>query len=468
MDEENNKVGVLIMRRITISLFLLTTIIFAIDVNDNIGFSHPLGSYSDSVQISDMKPATDSTQLKPVALTKYPPDAPASNIPLLRWTIPPGTVYYEIEFLTAPAENPNDTSPSIYQFYASREVFVNGYSIDLSTYPGNHLFWRVRGLDFSGNPIGVFSDAAPLYIDHTLAQILKPISNTGYKAANIPMPLYPVYSWIPVYGAVNYEVELTTVPPENPNGISPSQYQLRRQIIKVATDCYDEEALSTPGTYYWRVRGLDESGSPIGVYSDAEEFTVSPADGSYAATFGDSITHGGGAISYSPANVEYSFQTYLSFPTINLGKSGDTSETMLNRFDEDVLPYQPRFLIIMGGSNSLRGGIPADQVIGELAAIRDKCLLYGIRPIFLTLPPIIPEAIKKAFNEDTVPNWQEEFANVNSFIREQQYYIDIEPDFLDANHDLPPHYAVDGLHLDIEGKELMAQIINANWSRETQ
>ncbi len=452
------------MKRITMIIFLLTTIFFAIYVNDNVGVS----KYSDSSAISDMKTAADSTQLKPVALTNYPPEAPAPNIPLLQWTIPPGSVYYEIEFLSAPPENPNETTPSIYQFFASREVFVNGYSIDLSSYPDNHLFWRVRGIDFSGNPIGVFSDAVPLYIDHTMPQILKPISNTGYKAVNMPMPLYPVYSWIPVYGAVNYEVELTTVPPENPNGISPSQYQLRTQTVYGSFDCYDEEALSTPGTYYWRVRGLDESGSPIGVYSDAEEFTVSPTAGSYAATFGDSITHGGGAISYSPANVEYSFQTYLAFPNINLGKSGDTSETMLNRFDEDVLAYQPRYLIIMGGSNSLRGGVPADQVTTELAAIRDKCLIYGIRPIFLTLPPIIPEAIKKAFNEDTASNWQEDFAAVNSFIREQQYYIDIEPDFIDANHNLAPHWAVDGLHLDIEGKKLMAQIINANWSRVTQ
>jgi lysophospholipase L1-like esterase len=456
------------VRKVTIILLLLTTIIYCIGLNDNIGFSKnkPLmeTGYSNEEQ-SDINPATDSTQLKPLALTKYLPNAPAPNIPLLQWTIPAGSVYYEIEFLTAPAENPNNTSPSIHRFYSSREVFVNAYSIDLSAYPENQLYWRVRGLDFDGNPIGVFSDATPLYIDHTLPQILKPISNTGYKAVNMPMPLYPVYSWVPVYGAVYYEVELTAVPPENPNGISPSQYQLRRQIIKGATDCYDEQALSTPGTYYWRVRGIDEFGGPIGVFSDAEEFTVSPTAGNYAGTFGDSITHGGGAVSYSPANVEYSFQTYLSFPTINLGKSGDTTETMLNRFDDDILPYHPRFLIIMGGANSLRGGAPSDQVISELAAISDECILYGIRPIFLTLPPINPDAIKKALHEDTVPNWQEEFAAVNSFIREQQYYIDIEPDFLGPDYHLPPRWAVDGLHLDIEGKKLIAQIINANWLR---
>ena len=141
---------------------------------------------------------------------------------------------------------------------------------------------------------------------------------------------------------------------------------------------------------------------------------------------------------------------------------------MLNRFNHDVLPYHPRFLIILGGTNSLRGGVPATQVIKELSAIRDKSLAQGIRPIFLTLPPINPAAISQAFDEQTVPNWQKEFATVNSFIRQQRYYIDLEPYFIDDNHELPPYFATDGLHLDIEGKKLMALIINTNWSRVTK
>ncbi|MBP2627345.1 MAG: hypothetical protein H6Q68_2056 [Firmicutes bacterium] len=431
-------------------------------------FHKPLGFYSDSVSITEIDSDTKQAKLKPVPKTKYPENAPAPNIPLLTWTIVPGAVYYEIEFLSDLAENPNDIIPSRYQISSSREVFTNGYSINLSNYPGNHLYWRVRALNYSGDPLGVFSDATEIFIDHTLPQVLKPISNTGYENANMPMPLYPVYSWLPIAGAVNYEVELTVDLPENPNGIEPSKHQIRHSIVQGGSgDYYDEEALITPGTYYWRVRGLDKDGNPVGVYSDAETFIVDHTIGNYAATFGDSITHGGGAISYSPADMEYSFQTYLAFPTINLGKSGDTSETMLNRFNNDVLPYHPKFLIIMGGSNSLRGGIPSTQVIKELTAIQGKCLTHGIRPIFLTLPPINPLAINQAFNEETVPDWQQQFAAVNSFIRSQRYYIDLEPYFMDENHELPAYYAIDGIHLDIEGKKLMGLIINANWARMT-
>lgn len=431
-------------------------------------FHNPLGFYSNSVSITKLSSGNEETLFKPVPRTLFPENSPAPNIPLLIWQTVPGAVYYEIEFLSSLPENPNDISPSLYQVYSSREVFTNGYSIDLSKYPTTHLYWRVRALDYHGDPIGVYSDATVLFIDPTLPQTLKPVSNTGYKAANIPMPLYPVYSWIPIAGAVDYEIELTTSPPENPNGIQSSKYQIRDQIVKNSTDCYDEDALIAPGTYYWRVRGLDELGRPVGVYSDAEQFTVDPTIGKYAITFGDSITHGGGAISYSPADVEYSFQTYLSFPTINVGKSGDTSESMLSRFDRDVIPYHAKFIIIMGGSNSLRGGARATQVIKELTGIRDKCLANGSRPIFLTLPPINPAAIDQAFNESTIPDWQKEFSAVNFFIRQQRYYIDLEPYFMDGNHELPTYYATDGLHLDIEGKKLMGLIINANWARVTK
>jgi len=182
------------------------------------------------------------------------------------------------------------------------------------------------------------------------------------------------------------------------------------------------------------------------------------------ATFGDSITHGGGGISYSPSNWEYDYQHYLDFPTINLGRSGDTSQTMVDRFEQDVLPFHPRYLIIMGGTNSLRGGVPAAEVIANLQTLKEKCLENHIRPVFLTLPPINPANIKRAFNESTVSDWQEQIQLVNEFIL-TQVYIDITRDMSCPNGILPEKLAVDGLHLDIDGKKIMADAINADWPR---
>ncbi|HEY3423986.1 MAG TPA: GDSL-type esterase/lipase family protein [Negativicutes bacterium] len=432
-------------------------------------FRRPVGAYSDAINLAQVMGITseDFTHVKATPTVQYPYTKPASDKPMLTWTVVPGAVYYEIEFLSTPPENPNDIMPSYYQLFSSREVFTNGYNPDLSAYPGNHLYWRIRALDYDGNPLGVFSDVSEIFLDHTLKQPQKPLLNTVFNKDSAPPPLYPVFSWIPIAGAISYEVEVTNNLPENANGITPSQYRIWSKEVIGGSDCYAEDPFNISGTYFWRVRGRDIDGKPIGVYSDSGQFVVDLAKGSYAATFGDSITHGGGAISYSPADWEYSFQTYLNFSAVNLGKSGDTSETMSDRFDRDVLPYHPKFLIILGGTNSLRGGTPASQVVKDLSNIRDKCLFSGIRPIFLTLPPINPSAIARAFNEETVPNWREEFETVNSFIRQQRFYIDLEPYFVDSNGELPDHYALDGLHLDIEGKKLMAQIINSHWEKVT-
>ena len=116
----------------------------------------------------------------------------------------------------------------------------------------------------------------------------------------------------------------------------------------------------------------------------------------------------------------------------------------------------------------MRGGTPAEQVISELTQIGEKCRKHGIRPIFLTLPPINPENIQLAFQEGTVEDWQVRFAIVNAFIRRQRYFIDIAPAMTDENGLLPTSLSLDGIHPDAPGKQIMADIINRNWTRVTR
>ena len=165
-------------------------------------------------------------------------------------------------------------------------------------------------------------------------------------------------------------------------------------------------------------------------------------------------------MSYGPNDLAYSYGSYLDFDTINLSNSGDTSETMVERFERDVLPFHLKYLLILGGTNSLRGGVPAKEVIGNLSTIRQKCRDYGIGHILLNLPPINPQSTQKVFGEPTVENWQEQFARVNAWIRTQPH-IDTAAAF-DETKPMPVDYAVDGLHGDVRAKKLMAQVINAH------
>ena len=435
-----------------------------------VGFlRRPLGSWSKPVMLNNTSSdrLIEFTAVKPQQEVPAPPVKTVGPQPILTWSVIPGAVYYEIEFLDRLPENPNGIDASQYRVFASREVFINGYNPDLRKITANTLYWRVRGLDISGNPIGVFSDVQRIVIDPTKKAPLKPLITSELNKNGAAGLLYPVYTWIPLKETSVYEVEVTRTIPENPNGTEPSRHRIwSGRAIGFA--CYDELPRTQQGLYYYRVRGLTSAGDPLGVWSDVAAFEVDLRRGNYAATFGDSITHGGGAVSYSPADWAYDYQTYLKFPTYNLGHSGDTSETTAARFDADVLPFRPRFLIIMTGTNSLRGGMEAESVIRDLQSIRDKCLANGIRPIFLTLPPINPDAIHRTFSEESSPHWQQELLAVNAFIRRQPYFIDLYPYFVDENGEMPDRFAIDGLHYDIAGKKLMAALINASWERVTR
>lgn len=427
-------------------------------------FHRPLGHWSDTVRHYNMTgpfvqlPAQPRPQQLQVAASL----AANTDQPILTWTAVPDAVYYEIEFTTRAPEEPNNTSPSRTRVLSSREVFVNGFNPDLRNFRAQRLYWRVRGLDLDGNPVGVFSDAAVLQVGNNSPRLLKPMITSNFNATeSVPM-LYPVYSWIPLHGIRRYEVELTRVLPENPDTAAPSIHRIWSAQAD-GFDLYDDTARIEPGRYYFRVRGLSGNNVPASVWSDTSYFDVDPAKAADVATFGDSITHGGGAVSSSPADWNYSYQRYLKFSTYNLGRSSDTAETSAERFDSDVLPFRPQKLIIMTGTNSFRAGVPAASIIRDLATIRDKCLQNGIRPIFLTLPPINPQAIQRVFREPTALNWQDELLAVNEWIREQPYFVDLYPHFVGENGELPAQFAIEGLHYDIEGKKLMAALINAYW-----
>lgn len=98
-----------------------------------------------------------------------------------------------------------------------------------------------------------------------------------------------------------------------------------------------------------------------------------------------------------------------------------------------------------------------------LDSIREICEKNDIRPIFLTILPLNPQRILRAFSSVTYSEWDSKLKTVNQHIRTMPYCIDLEPYFYDAeNRFLAPELAIDGLHPDVSGKMLMANIINKN------
>ncbi|WP_302483438.1 GDSL-type esterase/lipase family protein [uncultured Dialister sp.] len=316
------------------------------------------------------------------------------------------------------------------------------------------LYWQERPLDFDGYPIDAESGPRPLESSVTPVSRNAPLPRLDRSGERGGALLYPVYSYIGNPGASSYEIEVLSAYPENTEGTAHSMYRIGGGDF-LYTDFYDD----TPrfGTWYWRVRGKDEEGNPVGQWSLPQKRQFS-TEGYTIGLFGDSITHGGGRMSYGPNDLEYSYGHYLDFDTINLGDSGNTSHDMVERFDRDVLPFHLKYLLILGGSNSLRGGVPAEEVIRDLQEIQQKCRDHGIVPILLTLPPINPSSIDKVFHEPTAEGWEEAFRKVNAFIRTQPH-IDTAAAFLYDNL-MPEYLALDGLHGDVEAKKRMADMIN--------
>ena len=402
----------------------------------------------------------------PVSIYHYNEDNPASLMPFLVWHTVPNAVCYEVELLDAPPEVEGGIALSkIHHLAYTRKVFTNGYQADLKPFKNySVIYWRARALGLHHEPIGEFCKAEKIVIDESKPVPNCPLINNFDFMNYLPQPIYHVFDWIPLHEAAKYEVEMLTHPPKVENDVEPSPDGVWRMISEDMSSLYDEYGRPYAGAYYWRVRALDENNQPIGTWSDSEKFIVEDYTGGVdVAILGDSISHGGGAVSYSPRALQYSYETYIDFPVVNLSRSGDTSRTTLERFNQDVLPLKPKNLIISTGANCLRAeNISAQDVIADLAGINKLCLQNDIRPIFLTLMPINPANIQNAFHTPTDPNWHAKLQQINEYIKRQEFFIDIEPYFYDTQGTMDVGFSVDGIHPDLRGKMLIGELISKN------
>ena len=336
------------------------------------------------------------------------------NYGCLTWPQNLNAVRSEVEIFKEIPKDLRADTPIANAIYRNTQVYTNSLMLDMRQLPAEKpLFYRVRAYDLDGHPIGPYSQPADVESALFKTERNAPIPHDPYGKGSGSVLLYPVYAYTGNPNATRYEIEVTSKYPENLHGFSPSVHRIYANTTEL-TDLYDDAPRT--GTYYWRVRGMNSAGQPVGEWSLPQEIK-NPVKHWKVAVYGDSISHGGGHLSFGPADLAYSYESYLDFPSINLSQSGDTSKAMVMRFEKDVLPFSPDYLLIMGGTNSLRAGVPAADVISDLKEIQRKCREHGITPILMTLPPINPENIQKAFHEPTYEDWKASFDEVNAFIR---------------------------------------------------
>ena len=261
-------------------------------------------------------------------------------------------------------------------------------------------------------------------------------------------PLYPTYSWQPLANTQYYQVQVI-----RQEGDTETVYRdmMNTEALDRVTDY---KPFNETGNYYWQVRITDESGNPLSPWSVKKYFKVT-APVTFAA-LGDSITHGGAA--FIPAGqLSCQWETFCNEPVKNLGRSGDTTAMMIERFDSDVLPFRPKVLLILGGVNDIREGAKAEEVINNLTAIREKCLANDITPVFVAITSMNPNIIKATLTDG---DWQSERDKLNQWINSNYYSLDFNVKLNDEQGYLKAEYTPDGLHPNLRGKQIMGEIIN--------
>lgn len=267
-------------------------------------------------------------------------------------------------------------------------------------------------------------------------------------------PLYPTFSWEPLPKSEFYMVQV----------VNADKNQVVRELFngEALNRVTDWSPFNEKGNFYWRVRAVDKKHKPLGDWSEKKYFKVEmPVK---FAALGDSITHGGA--NYIPAGqISCQWQTFCDIPVKNLGRSGDTTEMMINRFENDVLPFNPQYLIIMGGVNDIREGKSADSVVKNLEILRDKCLSNDITPVFCTITPMNPEIIKRRGIYLTDGDWQAARNEINAWIMQNRYSVDVSTALTDENNFLRADLTPDGLHPALRGKKLIGEKISDYLSR---
>ena len=358
----------------------------------------------------------------------------------LSWEPIRDAVKYEVLVLNGPAIDEDAI------VYNSKLVPTAGVNINLRRTKLNaeNFYWTYRPLGYAGNPLADF--AAPQPITSGRINPQTPITSSEYSAMTYTS-IYPVYSWIPLAGHRQHEVELYRYDDGSERRI--------RSLRGGEFDAYDTASINTAGSYGYRVRAISFNGMPLTDWSETERFTVEAKRP--VAALGDSITHGGGAINLPPSYKLYNWETYSNVPVTNLGYSGDTTADMLERFEKDVLGAAPKILVIMGGVNDYRSGIYGSSTVGNLAAIRDKCHTNGIIPVFLTVTPIAPAFFGRVGIAPPPLDWQVQQNYINSWVKRQQYHIDVSTVLSDINGVLELEYTTDGLHPDYMGKKYIGE-----------
>lgn len=188
----------------------------------------------------------------------------------------------------------------------------------------------------------------------------------------------------------------------------------------------------------------------LGRYAQANsEVTVQPK----AVFMGDSITQ-------CWWDADPNFFTSNNF--LCRGISGQTTSHMLVRMRKDVVDLQPKYVVILAGTNDIaknNGFIEVDDIYGNIVSMCEIAKANKVKPVICSVLPV-----KQYKWRPEVTDCADRIIRLNSMLKEYAQknrcmYVDYHSAMTDEENGLPAKWSYDGVHLNGEGYDIIENII---------
>ena len=155
------------------------------------------------------------------------------------------------------------------------------------------------------------------------------------------------------------------------------------------------------------------------------------------------------------------FDGILSGKVYNRGISGDTSDKLLERLDDNALNITPQTLAVLVGTNDLSRKISLDTIRDNIGKFVEKSKQAGVENIIIC--SLLP--VNKSVNGKMVGiRNNKDIRQLNSMLKDmcqqkQVVYVDLYTLLEDEDGNFDKQYTYDGLHPNAKGYVVITQAL---------
>lgn len=153
------------------------------------------------------------------------------------------------------------------------------------------------------------------------------------------------------------------------------------------------------------------------------------------------------------------FDGELSTAVYNRGISGDTSDKLLERLEDNALNISPQNLVVLVGTNDLSRKISLNTICNNLSQIVDKSKQSGVENVIIcSLLPVNKSVNGKMVGiRDNKDIQGLNFMLKDMCVQKDAKFIDLYPLLADGDGKFDKQYTYDGLHPNAKGYVVITQ-----------